>query len=632
MIYQAVVMGASLLAPATVILMVAGAIHVVIGGALYWLWLSLSIGAAVFYMLVCWKCKSDTQITVAGYMSTAYAILMLAVTVGIVVQTSQDSWTSPNAMFVMVIMGIFILAGVLHPEEFLCLIPGMLYFLCIPSGFLLLFIYSMINMNIVSWGTREIPKVEDIDDVKKREKRKKKSIVAQELKKIGVTLCCCLKQRCMNFIESKAHPKPKREQIVKEIIEELGRIESGQPQRSNPTTSTASGYATPGQPEPSVSSTLENQGSFERQPSFDRQSSFERQPSYNRPMGSLLEERQRSIVRQLDSIHKDLNKIYDSSSVQQAERSSEYSGTGNSDFHRNRPSNGEKYKDSESLVYGHNSKEDPYYSCIQNEPKVQRDDLVNPYWILEKELGRGPVRYLDQNETEFWQKLIEKYLYPIEYDKSHDNKIKLDLRTLRNNAAFLFFMLNFLWLFIIFLLQIVQDQLKDTLYIRVPAKGGLEYKHFEPLSVAFLVFFALIILIQFVSMLFHRYGTFLHIVASTSLKCCNRSYHPIGVQAIVETVKVMQQIKGVVDVDDEADPDYDILGEDLDDMHDPDIVSCGAESTRRRKANHYSSKTLRGAFVKRYNAMSKRSQKNKNKPTRPGIQQVFDNVAYRNDM
>lgn len=66
-----------------------GAVHVVIGGSLYWLWLSLSIGAAVFYMLVCFKAKPDTQITVAGYMSTGYAILMLAVSVGIVVQTAQ---------------------------------------------------------------------------------------------------------------------------------------------------------------------------------------------------------------------------------------------------------------------------------------------------------------------------------------------------------------------------------------------------------------------------------------------------------------------------------------------------------------------------------------------------------------
>jgi len=73
-------------------------------------------------------------VSIAGYMSTMYAILMLAVTVGIVVQTSQDSWTSPNAMFIIVITTIFILAGLLHPEEFMCLMPGLLYFLCIPSG------------------------------------------------------------------------------------------------------------------------------------------------------------------------------------------------------------------------------------------------------------------------------------------------------------------------------------------------------------------------------------------------------------------------------------------------------------------------------------------------------------------
>ena len=80
------------------------------------------------------RCKPDTQVTIAGYMSTAYAILMLAVTVGIVVQTSQDSWTSPNAMFIVVITAIFVLAGLLHPEEFMCLMPGVLYFLCFPSG------------------------------------------------------------------------------------------------------------------------------------------------------------------------------------------------------------------------------------------------------------------------------------------------------------------------------------------------------------------------------------------------------------------------------------------------------------------------------------------------------------------
>lgn len=384
---------------------------------------------------------------------------------------------------------------------------------------------------------------------------------------------------------------PKREEIVREVMAELEKMEAA----TNRSDRSGGGYATP---HAKAYMTTE-----------------EAKAGYNGRQGmfgnSMINERQRSIVRQLDSIHKDMDKRFEEDG-------------------------GDKFKDSESIYnVGPRQRQsggdqvDPYYHQISNEPRIQRDDLVNPYWITVKDLKRGPVRYLDNNETQFWQKLIEKYLHPLALDKGHENKIKMELRRLRNNAAFLFFMLNFLWLFIIFLLQVVQDQLKDTLYIRVPRANTQdgEEKHFEPLSVAFLVFFALIILIQFVSMLFHRYGTFLHILSSTSLKCCSKKYRPIGIEDIVETVKVMQQIKGMED-DDEPEPDYDILGEDLDDTN-PDIVSSsGADSQRRRRPNHYSNKTLKGAFVKRYNALSKRSSRNKDKNQRTSVAEVFDNAAF----
>lgn len=61
-------------------------------------------------------------------------------------------------MVVVVLSGVFVVCGLLHPREFLDLIPGLLYYITIPSGYLLLIIYSMVNMNIVSWGTRETTK------------------------------------------------------------------------------------------------------------------------------------------------------------------------------------------------------------------------------------------------------------------------------------------------------------------------------------------------------------------------------------------------------------------------------------------------------------------------------------------
>jgi hypothetical protein len=63
----------------------------------------------------------------------------------------------------------------------------------------------------------------------------------------------------------------------------------------------------------------------------------------------------------------------------------------------------------------------------------------------------------------------------------------------------------------------------------------------------------------------------------------------------------------------------------------PDVISCGGGGeSQRTRPQHLSSKTLRGAFVKRYNALSKRSAKNKSQ-RRPGLQQVFDNAAFHRD-
>ena len=44
-----------------------------------------------------------------------------------------------------------------------------------------------------------------------------------------------------------------------------------------------------------------------------------------------------------------------------------------------------------------------------------------------------------------------------------------------------------------------------------------EYLQLEPIGLVFVFFFALILVIQFSAMLFHRFGTISHILASTEL-------------------------------------------------------------------------------------------------------------------
>ena len=48
----------------------------------------------------------------------------------------------------------------------------------------------------------------------------------------------------------------------------------------------------------------------------------------------------------------------------------------------------------------------------------ERDDLINPFWIEDRDLGRGEVDYLSGAEITFWKDLIEKYLHPLDADKA----------------------------------------------------------------------------------------------------------------------------------------------------------------------------------------------------------------------
>ena len=213
--------------------------------------------------------------------------------------------------------------------------------------------------------------------------------------------------------------------------------------------------------------------------------------------------------------------------------------------------------------------------------------LVNPAWIFHDSLRDSEVVMLDPREIKFFQELIEHYLYPLVEDKDHQKKMVRDLKSLRNNGCFIFFMINTLWLVIIFSLQLVSERIRDYVFIPIKRLHN-DPLRFEPLGFAFLGFFASILLVQFVSMLWHRYGTLLHLLASTDLKICQRTkkknhrHHRRGefntdnVEDAVEQVKALQQLKGF-DEEDLPEPDYDeqettVRGKQV---SEPDLSSTG---------------------------------------------------------
>lgn len=66
----------------------------------------------------------------------------------------------------------------------------------------------------------------------------------------------------------------------------------------------------------------------------------------------------------------------------------------------------------------------------------------------------------------------------------------------------------------------------------------------EPIGLVFVFFFALILIIQFVAMLFHRFGTLSHILASTELNFCRKKSEDLSQDALIDKVRSSIETKG----------------------------------------------------------------------------------------
>lgn len=80
---------------------------------------------------------------------------MMAVLVGTGIQITTEGAGSPISMFVFSMAGVFCIAAFFHPKEFSNIFNGAVFFLMIPCTYVLMSLYSLINLNVINWGTRE---------------------------------------------------------------------------------------------------------------------------------------------------------------------------------------------------------------------------------------------------------------------------------------------------------------------------------------------------------------------------------------------------------------------------------------------------------------------------------------------
>lgn len=433
--YQIVLFLSSVLGPATVLLAMQSAVKTVFGTSTAVAYV-LTYGPTIIFIYICLKFKSSFQLTVAMILSAIYAMLMMAVLVGTIVNISEEGYFTPSAVFMYVLVGIFLIAGLFHPHELRDLFWGLLYFICIPAGYLFLTIYAICNLNNVSWGTRETQKA-ILEHHEVTGKRKKKTDG-----ELGV-----VSQEVIEDILQQAKLTKVKDASCKDLF-----------------------------------------------------------PSIFRWINNLV------LLRSLESVI-----------------------------------NISKNTESEEEEKGKHRPLSATIKRLQTRRKKEEDRSVD-----DKVWAKDGGQQLSQEETKFWEELIENYLKPLEADKEREKAVSDALKDFRNKVAFAFFFANGLWLVI----MSAMNEVKQVLNVSVTING--DSLLIEPLGLLFLVVFTILLVLQFVGMIRHRYGTFLLILANTNLR-----HNKSDLDTVIERIKIVSTMpddettnKTKVDLNNDSDGIY----------------------------------------------------------------------------
>ena len=118
----------------------------------------------------------------------------------------------------------------------------------------------------------------------------------------------------------------------------------------------------------------------------------------------------------------------------------------------------------------------------------------------ETEIDNLPATSLEstnKNEADFWIALIHRNLKPVSIRfQGQVEDLKQSLRNLRNAALAVLFLINIMWILLLYTLNFPELQ-----------EYGLDSRGFQLL---FLAVYGFIIIVQFVTLVFHRIVTLVH--------------------------------------------------------------------------------------------------------------------------
>ncbi len=200
-LFQAIMVFSTAISPATVILVIASGLQSAfsISDVVVSLVIFVLVIVSLLYGVVCLYSSPKTQIEVAKILTFLFVMVMVIVILGIFSHIVNAIFHHPDltelnapncsqvvdlkaytkceeavnfletmsfghqfklpvsisTMYFGLFAFTFLTAALLHPTEFACLFHCIWYILALPSGYLLLLIYSAANLDSQSWGTRE---------------------------------------------------------------------------------------------------------------------------------------------------------------------------------------------------------------------------------------------------------------------------------------------------------------------------------------------------------------------------------------------------------------------------------------------------------------------------------------------
>uniref|UniRef100_A0A3B4BLQ8 chitin synthase n=1 Tax=Pygocentrus nattereri TaxID=42514 RepID=A0A3B4BLQ8_PYGNA len=518
--YQIFTVASSILGPASVTLMVAGAFQFVFGisGTLS---IIIAVIPPIVYMLICFLTKTNFQLTIASILSVLYAFLMTAAFFAIIGDMiKEETFITPTGIFLISMTVLYLITALLHPMECGLIIYGLMYFICIPSGYLLLTIYSLVNMNNVSWGTRESNK-------EKVEKKHRGVMCNQNCK-----LCCwdvsiqvtqetenLMLQQIQQAVSTNA---PAAQTEMKEMTTQESQncsennkhaVENNKnvAKNTDDTKNPLSKHKDLDSYSEKRKDIIDDEDDSDKHHMFDSRCSFP-WTDWVRPVKDEFLKKltyanlKRNLQEQIKYTLRNKNEEDLCEELVQM-----LTDTVNEEL-KDRVGPEDILSDSQ-LEELQDALNESARRILKTNRKKRLEARVKR--AIERTLVAPQVEKLSEDENDFWKKLIERYLEPINDPKGHKEEVERELKSLRNKAVFLYFIVNVLWVVATFILEAIGS---DLITIKIPKylpNGTLsdEPLKVEPLSLMFLLSFAILLIIQFLAMLYHRVYTLIHVLA-----------------------------------------------------------------------------------------------------------------------